>query len=87
MTTRVDVYAAIDTEREYQVARWNRPTPDRTIDEWAMYFEVYSRQLCDLAAHTNDDERVSEKLSSVRKIAAMCVACMEQHGAPKRSRS
>lgn len=84
MASRKEVYDAIDGEREYQVARWNRPAPDRTIDEWAMYFEVYSRELCDLAAHTNDDESVPEKLAIVRKLTAMGVACMEQHGAPQR---
>lgn len=84
MVTREEVYKAIDGERDYQVTRWTRPTPNRTIDEWAMYFEVYSRKLCDLAAVTGDDEQVVEKLNIVRKLTAMGVACMEQHGAPKR---
>ena len=84
MTPRTQVYEAIDGERDYQVTRWTRPTPNRTIDEWAMYFEVYARKLCDLAAITNNDERVPEKLDIVRKLSAMGVACMEQHGAPKR---
>ncbi len=84
MTDRSAVYKAIDGEREYQNIRWTRQSPNRTIDEWAMYLQVYSSEMCSIAAHTGDSERAVEKLDYLRKIAAMAVAAMEQHGVTER---
>jgi hypothetical protein len=90
--TRQEVYAAIDGERAYQDKRWGRTASSgqpgdgsRTIDEWALYIEVYARKLAELAATTGDAESVNDKLDGMRKIAAMGVACMECYGAPHRS--
>ena len=91
MTPRTEVYAAIDSERDYQDMRWGRTASsgqlgngNRTIDEWALYILVYAQEFARLAATTGDTESVVAKLDCARKIAAMGVACMEQHGAPKR---
>ena len=90
MTDRIDVYAAIDAERDYQQNRWAAgdlgatvaDADTRSIDEWSLYLQRYVTQLV-LHSADNPDER-TEKLATMRKIAAMCVACMEQHGAPHR---
>lgn len=54
---------------------------NRSIDEFALYIHGYSNDLVKIASHTNDPR---EKLDFIRKVAALCVAAMEQHGAPMR---
>jgi len=94
--SRPEVYEAIDSERDYQ-NKWattlsgNRPAHpgvpgmepgDRTVDEYALYIVGYADDLLHEGAHFSVTEK---KLEIMRKIAGLCVACMEQHGAPKRS--
>lgn len=85
MTDRKDVYIAIDSERDYQQKRWggnpHRQADDRTIDEYACYIQRYANVLIEVATTAETDV---EKLHVVRKIAALCVACMERNGAPHR---
>lgn len=90
---RRDVYEIIDGERDYQDGRWGATlsggrTPgtgqsggDRTVDEFALYIMGYAMDLAADASHTLDP---NSKLAAVRKVAGLCVACMEQHGAPRR---
>ena len=87
---REAAYVAIDTERAYHQSRWATgdlgatvaDADTRSIDEWSLYLQRYTMELV-LKAANNPSER-TEKLATMRKIAAMCVACMEQHGAPQR---
>jgi len=87
MTTRHEVYQAIDTERDYQDARWPQdntpgvPNP-LTIGEFVLLLSEY----VDLAKSEWAQEKKPElkTVKIVRKIAAIAVNCMEQHGAPKR---
>jgi hypothetical protein len=87
-TPRAQVYRAIDSERYYQDALYGatlsseRPgNGDRSVDEYALYIVGYAHELMKQAAkYSNPDE----KLHAVRKVAGLCVACMEQHGAPLR---
>jgi hypothetical protein len=51
------------------------------IDAFATYVREYSRILDLTATGPNPPEA---KLAVFRKIAAICVRCMEQHGAPER---
>lgn len=88
MSTRQDVYAEIDRERAYQDHVWGRTassgrpgTGDRTIDEFILYVFGRSVELSALASHS---DKADEKLDHMRKIAALCVACLEQHGCPPR---
>lgn len=95
-TTRTDVYAAIDSEREYQDSRWgatlsgNRPPAigttggDRSVDEFSLYIVGYADDLLREGAHFANTET---KLNIIRKIAGLSVACMEQHGAPLRAKT
>ena len=81
--TREEVYEAIDSEREYQEGLWDEVP--RTTDEFALYVNEYASRL---QAHCTDPrvrERTGEsELDFFRKVGALCVAAMEQHGAPKR---
>ena len=89
---RKEVYKVIDTERNYQDSFWNgtkssqQPSNapnsmERTIDEFALYVARYSNKLVEVCGTTDYPK---EKLEVFRKIAALCVACGEQHSLPKR---
>ena len=80
--------AAIDSERDYQDALWgdsgSSDTPghgERTIDEFALYIAAYTAKMVEQCGTFADTKT---KLNTIRKIAGLAVACMEQHGAPKR---
>jgi hypothetical protein len=86
--TREAVYSIIDGERNYQDSRWGttassgRPgAGERSIDEFILYISGYANDAVNVASHFGDPQK---KLDAVRKVAALCVACMEQHGAPRR---
>ena len=90
--TRQDVYTAIDSERDYQDSRWGeklsgeRPAPEdeggnRSLDEFILYIQNYAQ---DLGAFASTSSDWSQKLHKIRKVAGLCVAAMEQHGAPHR---
>jgi hypothetical protein len=81
---RDTVYFAIDTERDYQDRLWGdagtaeQPGPGRRrLDEFGTYVSGYAVKLV-LSQSTE------AKLEAVRRLAALCVWCMEQHGAPLR---
>lgn len=85
---REDVYKALDTERDYQDGKWGHSLSDdrpgdgfRSIDEFALYIEGYTKDLVQQCSHYANPE---DKLDIVRKVGALCVACMEHHGAPHR---
>lgn len=89
-TPRTEVYAAIDSEREYQNKRWGK-TPEEltghnphTVTEWLAYMQHYVNEGLALATTSNDPEASQLALAFARKVAALGVVCMEQHGAPKR---
>jgi hypothetical protein len=82
------VIQAIDSERAYQDKKWGhtlsggRPGDGfRTVDEYTTYIAGYTADLIHEASHFGNDEA---KLHIIRKIAGLCVACMEQNGAPLR---
>lgn len=77
---RSDVFSAIDGELYYQESVFG-PNPHE-IDAYATYIRRYSRILDDVATVA---ETESAKLEVIRKIAAICVRCMEQHGVPERT--
>jgi len=89
---REEVYESIDSERDYQNKRWNgtkssrQPSDapnamERSIDEFALYVARYTNQLVNVCGSTDYPDT---KLEVFRKIAALCVACGEAHGMPKR---
>ena len=87
-TPRKEVYNAIDTERDYQEQKWGstlsggRPGDGfRTVDEFSLYIIGYANDLLKETSHFAND---LDKLNIIRKIAGLCVNCMEKHGAPIR---
>ena len=79
MTTLDEIYDAIKSEREYQADKWGEPP--HTIDEFSLYVAEYTTQLVHVSGTTSASH---PKLDAMRKIGALVVACMEQHGAPHR---
>ena len=88
MTPRSKVYDAIDGEREYQAARWNEKTTEtngmHTVDEFVLYMIDYINEARSQLSRNYSPRAQRLALATVRKVAAMGVACMEQNGAPQR---
>lgn len=80
---RSEVYAAIDGERDYQdrheICRENRDS--KSVGDYLTLIRVYSAK-ADVAYYDNIGD--SAALDVLRKIAAIAVLCMEDHGAPRR---
>jgi hypothetical protein len=79
MSTREEVYIAIDSERTYQDRMWNPDTTPsegkHTASEYILYMEHYLEEARKIASTTAEgNPRV---LDFVRKVAGLAVACME----------
>ena len=85
---RDDVYAALDSEREYQEFRWNEnttmPEGEHSIMEWLVFLQDYVTEAMHIATRVPTQLANPQLLDSLRKIGGMCVCAMEQHGAPIR---
>ena len=86
MTTRADVYAAIDSERAYQDMRKARDQGQEfhSLEEFVLYRKFYLDETIRVASTTWGPDAQPKTLDFVRKVAALGVAAMEQHGAPQR---
>jgi len=85
---REEVYTLIDGEREYQKQVWDddrpegqTPDEDKGVAEWLLFIGFC---LDDAKRAAYYPESEYDCLAKVRKVAALCVACMEFHGAPSR---
>jgi len=82
--TRKEVYNAIDGERDYQDKKWNYDTTPsegkHSVAEWMVYIQDYLTEGMHLVSRNADPEAIRLGTDSIRKIGAMCVACMEQNG-------
>lgn len=80
---RKDVYSAIDGERYYQDSlssmRTNEPTHS-VGDELTMLVTYLRKAQDDYTNHPG----VEAAMHQIRKVAAIAVRAMENHGAPKR---
>jgi len=91
MSTRAEVYAAVDSERAYQqdmaAAAHGDPSNDynKALECFATYIASYSDELTDQLSRTWGPDAYRKPLDTVRKIAALAVAAMEVHGAPLRA--
>lgn len=90
MPTRADVYRSIDTERDYQDAkgRANGGTPHKhELESYVIYMEDYLAELRNQLSRiwVLDGKPPAVALDTLRKVTALGVAAMEQHGAPQRS--
>jgi hypothetical protein len=88
MTDRKAVYDAIDGERAYQDARWTPETTSsggqHSLEEWIVYMEDYLAEAKHFLSRESWNTGYPKALNTMRKVTAMGVAAMEQHGAPQR---
>lgn len=83
---RQDVYAAIDSERDYQTAVWREnagldPTePVRTVAEELLMLEDYVARARTAWTNARRDVEVAITTDILRKCAGICVRAMENHG-------
>jgi hypothetical protein len=77
------VYDRINEERNYQDSLGEDRTDGhfRSVGDELVLMEVYLRRAFDAWANNPGDMKA---LDEVRKIAAITVRCLENHGAPKR---
>lgn len=72
-------------ERDYQDRKWGfAPT---SIAEFILYMEHHltiARQIAS-TQKMSDSENARDALHQIRKVTALGVACMEEHGAPSRN--
>jgi hypothetical protein len=86
MTSRADVYAAINSERDYQEMRVKRDqgNPFHSLEEFILFMDFYLTETKRVASTTWGPEAKPATLEFVRKVVALGVAAMEHHGAPQR---
>lgn len=86
--TRQDVYAALDSERAYQAERWNENTTTtgghHSLEEWLLYMRKYMEKA--EAVLTEKPRQVAdpEATEILRKVTALGVAALEEHGCNRR---
>lgn len=88
ISTREQVYRALDSERSYQADRWNEHTTMskgfHSFSEWIAYMEDYLAEAKHILARMAVQDAQSQVTNIMRKVTAMGVAAMEEHGAPRR---
>lgn len=81
--TRLEVYGAIDRERDYQNSlspmRTNEPV--HSVGDELTMLATYLRKAQDAYTSTPG---VDAAMHEIRKVAALAVRAMENHGAPTR---
>jgi len=77
--TREDVYKIIDGERDYQDVTWPGGGHRTGVDITLLHYYMHE---ADVALTRNSGDIPA--LHVIRKIAAIAVRCLEEHGAPPR---
>lgn len=82
MTTREEVYAVVDGERDYQdsLAATSETDGYHTVSEFILYMEDYIAEARNVASRTWGPDATTKSLDIIRKVTALGVACMEQNG-------
>ena len=82
MSSRADVYRAIDRERDYQERTWDRSMgPVLSVAEELLLAQEY----LDRARHEwSVEEGNAKTLDMMRKVAGILVRCFEHNGCPER---
>lgn len=87
-TKREAVYAAIDSERDYQDRRWNPETTSsgglHEVGAYLLFMQDYLDEARHQISRGADPEASRLALNTIRKITTLGVVCMEEHGAPMR---
>lgn len=76
---RCAIYAAIDRERTYQ--DWKRRPQQRPVAEWLLILRRELNEAMDDWTLAGDDRAA---LVELLQVAAVAVACIEQHGIVER---
>lgn len=89
MVRRENVYKALDTERAYQDAKGEAHggrAHTHELEAYVIYMDDYLTELKHQLSRiwVDDGEAPVEALHTLRKITALGVAAMEEHGAPCR---
>jgi len=85
---RQEVFALIDGERFYQDARWvdsENSQHNHSPQEWLTYIADYTAEALHIGCREADEVAFDKQMASMRKIAALAVAAMENLGAPPRT--
>lgn len=80
---QTEVFKIVDGERTYQESLGSDRTDgrNRTVGDELVLMDVYLRRAFDAWADYAGD---TAALEQIRKVAAIAVRCMENHGAPGR---
>lgn len=82
MTDRTAIYAAISRERGYQ--QWRRPErPPMSLPAWLLVLEAELAEAKE-AWVRGDGSMPPAALCEVLQVAAVAVACLEEHGVIER---
>lgn len=88
MKSRIEIFADIHDEREYQVAKWGDKFDDQnTINDWVTYLSMYAAQGATINLVSTMDEATERFRQSMVKVAAIAVAALEtieRNGHPAR---
>ena len=79
--SRAEVLAAIDSEEQYQLAKWGEQGRNHEIASWILYMQSYLNEAQEIASRTSPETKV---LDIIRKVTTMGLVCMQEWGAPKR---
>lgn len=82
---RDQVYAAVDSERNYQDRKWG--TVDQHPHEVGGWLTLMRKLLTDAEVAWASSDGDYMALQEIRKVLAVGVACAEQHGITSRSYS
>lgn len=77
IATRKQVYNAIDGERAYQETKWKRPAHNHSATEYMVYIQTLAHEALVKVSHEDGEHAAHD---AMRKIAALAVSCMEEHG-------
>lgn len=84
MSTREEVYQAIDGERDYQSKVWNSTTTEtggiHNNTEFLVYIKDYVNEALHHISRNPEPAAGIFVQNSLRKIAALSVAALEQNG-------
>ena len=90
MSTREEVYKAIDSERDYQDSRWNKETTTseniHSFEDWIVYMEDYLTEAKYILSRNARQVAEPNVCHIMRKVVAMGVNSLEQHGALHRKK-
>lgn len=73
---RQDVHRLLDAERDYQKAKWG--DRQHSVPAWLLVLRQELNEAMEAWATTGDD---AAAMDEVRQVAAVAIACLEQHGA------